>query len=214
MTYIADFSIKSPLMEEAAEAVPQMTFEMVDLQVLDGDRPRYIFWANGDEFDNLESALERDQTVNSFICLTSEEDRQLYRVTFTKDAKDKLMYIDACDCDIVFLKSTATKRGSRIRAQVPSQEALRTFSAACQEKEIPFKLEGLFKDGSRNNDVILGMTERQREALVLAYQQGYFGARREKKLEDIAADLGISRQAFADRLRRGLEHLIANTLIR
>lgn len=213
MSYIADFTIRSPLMKEAAEAVPETTFEMVDLQLLDGEKPRYIFWANGRRFAELDLALESDRTVDSFACLTDEETRRLYRVNFTESGKEMMTYKDACKCDIVFLKVTATNRGTRVRAQIPTRDRLRAFCSSCREKGVPFELERLFRDESLGSGVDYGLTERQCEALVLAYQRGYFGTKRETTLEEIAAELDISRQAFADRLRRGQEHLIANTLI-
>ncbi|MFC7019992.1 MULTISPECIES: helix-turn-helix domain-containing protein [Haloarcula] len=56
------------------------------------------------------------------------------------------------------------------------------------------------------------LTAPQREALLLAYEMGYFDEPRAATLEDIAARLDISRQAVANRLRRGHRALIRKML--
>ncbi|MFC6756071.1 helix-turn-helix domain-containing protein [Halomicroarcula sp. GCM10025894] len=56
------------------------------------------------------------------------------------------------------------------------------------------------------------MTAPQREALVLAYKNGYYAEPRETNLAELAAEVGISRQAFARRLNRGYRTLIESHL--
>jgi predicted DNA binding protein len=57
------------------------------------------------------------------------------------------------------------------------------------------------------------LTDTQREALVLAYERGYFGSPRETSLEEVAAELDITQQSLSSRLRRGHRRLIAATLV-
>jgi predicted DNA binding protein len=57
------------------------------------------------------------------------------------------------------------------------------------------------------------LTDTQREALVLAYERGYFDSPRESSLEAVAEELGITQQSLSSRLRRGHRRLIENTLI-
>jgi Predicted DNA binding protein len=57
------------------------------------------------------------------------------------------------------------------------------------------------------------LTDTQREALVLAYERGYFNSPRESSLEAIGEELGITQQSLSSRLRRGHRRLIENTLI-
>lgn len=53
----------------------------------------------------------------------------------------------------------------------------------------------------------------QREALILAVERGYFAVPRETKLEEIAEELGITRQAASERVRRGAETVLRKSLI-
>lgn len=56
------------------------------------------------------------------------------------------------------------------------------------------------------------ITEAQEEALVLAYDREYFDSPREVTLEELADELGISQQAVASRLRRGLRGVLGTAL--
>lgn len=57
-----------------------------------------------------------------------------------------------------------------------------------------------------------GVTDPQREVLLLALERGYYTVPRNASLSDLAGDLGISSQAASERLRRGTQTLVANTL--
>nr|WP_255473553.1 helix-turn-helix domain-containing protein [Halogeometricum sp. CBA1124] len=48
------------------------------------------------------------------------------------------------------------------------------------------------------------MTDLQRETLALAIRRGYFEVPRSATLSDLAAELGVSKQAVSERLRRAL----------
>jgi len=52
------------------------------------------------------------------------------------------------------------------------------------------------------------LTDPQREALVLAYERGYFNSPREVTMEELGAELGITQQAVASRLRRGIDQIL------
>jgi predicted DNA binding protein len=58
------------------------------------------------------------------------------------------------------------------------------------------------------------LTEPQREALLLAYEQGYYDSPRTTTLADLADQFGISRQAVSNRLKRGTRQLIENAFVR
>lgn len=57
-----------------------------------------------------------------------------------------------------------------------------------------------------------GLTPAQGEALQTAFDLGYFAVPRDADASDVAAELGISKSAFLERLRRGLSRLLGETL--
>lgn len=58
----------------------------------------------------------------------------------------------------------------------------------------------------------IGVTDKQRRALDAAFEMGYYDVPREVDLRTVGDELGISRQAVSERLRRGHEMLVAEYL--
>jgi predicted DNA binding protein len=58
-----------------------------------------------------------------------------------------------------------------------------------------------------------GLTDQQYDALTAACEAGYFAVPRETDLDELSDDLGISHQALSERIRRGTEALVTETLL-
>jgi predicted DNA binding protein len=211
MSLIAEIAFCSPLMEATVAAVPETVFRMEDLQVLDDGPAKYLFWAEGGARDRLDDALAADPTVASFTCLTALSDRRLYRVSFAGEMKQRMTYLAAAANDIVYLEMRSTHERTRIRARVPTRAALRDYVETCRERGLDVTVTGLYRADEEGRSRY-GLTDPQREALLRAYEAGYFDSDRGATLATIADDLGISRQALAGRLRRGHRQLVAATL--
>jgi hypothetical protein len=74
-----------------------------------------------------------------------------------------------------------------------------------------FALRRLTRDGTVEEPEDK-LTDRQRKALRLAYEMGYFEIPRTADLDDIAAELGITASSLSERLRRAQTHLVETTL--
>jgi predicted DNA binding protein len=57
------------------------------------------------------------------------------------------------------------------------------------------------------------LTDSQREALLVAFETGYFEEPRNATLGEVAADLDISQPAASGLLRRGIKRLVASSLM-
>jgi predicted DNA binding protein len=58
-----------------------------------------------------------------------------------------------------------------------------------------------------------GLTDRQRDALLVALKTGYFEEPREVTLSDVATELDISQPAASGLLRRGIKRLVVSSLV-
>jgi predicted DNA binding protein len=58
-----------------------------------------------------------------------------------------------------------------------------------------------------------GLTDSQREALLVAFETGYFEEPRDVTLGEVAADLGISQPAASGLLRRAIRRLVVSALL-
>jgi predicted DNA binding protein len=58
-----------------------------------------------------------------------------------------------------------------------------------------------------------GLSQEQREALVLALRRGYFETPSEVGLDELAEELDITRQALSNRIRRGNRNVLRKVLL-
>jgi predicted DNA binding protein len=213
MGFIAEFEISSPILQQTCEAVQDMTLETLDVQTQESGPTKYMFWAWGGDYETFEAELSRDPTITDFMLLYKQSDRKLYRVTISEDANKGLVYPKAAEFDIVYMQCTKNAGETFIRAEMPTRDAFRMYQQACEANDKPINLLKLYQNSGDGHSNRHGLTDKQREAVVEAYEAGYFGESREADLEEIASTINISRQALAGRIRRAEERIIEDTLM-
>jgi predicted DNA binding protein len=92
-------------------------------------------------------------------------------------------------------------------------EAFSTLRDRCEAYGIPFELLNIASDpedpGERDQ---YGLTDRQYQALSIAFAGGYYDSPRGMSTEDLAAELEITAASASDLLRRAERQLINQTL--
>lgn len=218
MSLIAAFTIETPLLQEALDTVPEMVLHTETNYMGAEDPAKGLVWAWGDDFDAFERGLAADPTVDEYERVTEVGDRRLYSITYTEAAEGALTYPVLAEYDSTMLDTTGTHEGLEMRVRFPTRDALIAYREACQERGVPFHLHSLYReermtgDGGPGNPY--GLTDPQRNALERAVEMGYFAVPRRTTLEEIADEIGVSTQAVSTRLRRGLENLLQNTVVR
>lgn len=100
--------------------------------------------------------------------------------------------------------------------EVPDHDGLLAVLDAVSDIDIPVQTENIRPAtiaADASVTINLGvLTEKQRETLELALEQGYYDRPRESELEDLAAHLDISKSAVSQRLRGAELKLIKNAL--
>lgn len=97
---------------------------------------------------------------------------------------------------------------------IPRTTDVRTFVETCREllPEAEFVRRGQVQVPSESEDIeseiTTRLTDRQREAIELAYQCGYFSWPRERTGDEIAEMMGITSPTFHSHLRKGLDSLL------
>ncbi|MDF9748484.1 helix-turn-helix domain-containing protein [Natrinema salsiterrestre] len=215
MSYIAEFHIVAPLVQKEFKAVPEMVYRNEELHLTQDGEGIRVLWASGDDFEAFESALEANATIKEYTCLTEIDGRRLYRITHHEKSVAELLYSQATEADIVFLDITTTREGSYFRVRAPTVEALQDFREICQEHEIPFDLQRLYReDRSSSDDPTrpFELTPAQHEVLIRAHERGYFHQPRNITLEELAEEFEVSSSALGRRMRRALDALIDQAL--
>ncbi len=216
MSFVVEFAVVSPIMQDARAAVPEMEYDTEDFQVMRNGDQQFVFWADGDDFETFEAGLDADPTAADYCSLSEVGDRRLYRVTLTETGIEYLTYPLATELDITFLDVTVNSEESRVRARIPNRAALSAYRDACRERDLPFRLLGIHDedDAGDADERGYGLTPRQREVLLHALEAGYFRVPRQTTLLEMAAELGVSDQALSACIRRGQGNLVRNALDR
>jgi len=211
MSFIAEFCVRIPPLRDASETVPEMQISGEDIILADGSPRKFVFTARGADFDAFGQALRADPTVSAFTVLEQFPDAAYYIVTYAEDATLEGTYHVALEHDILYTDIDLRDGEYSVRARVPDRDALTALREHCRANDIPFRLERLYREETDGDATVL--TGPQAEAINCAYDQGYFDTPRQTTLDRIATELGISRQALADRLRRGYKRLIETHVV-
>jgi len=177
----------------------------------DGDQDpiHLLFWASGSDFEALEAALEEDPTVTSPRLLADAGHRRLYRVLYSEEGMAWTAHHEWVSLDASILHAETTTDGWSVRMRFPERASVVEFRSWFDERDLPFTLTGLYPE-SESDSVEIGpaLSEKQREALLTAWEQGYFDIPRTIDLIGVSEMLGISDTALSQRLRRGMSAMI------
>ncbi|WP_336002861.1 helix-turn-helix domain-containing protein [Halorientalis halophila] len=169
------------------------------------------FWIYADDTDKLTTDLSEDIGVESVTVIDSVEGQMFVRVDWNLDYESVLTAI--VDTDVTLLSGRGNDEQWTFEVRVAKQEELSAFQTYCRERDIPIELRQLHALSSIKSDREYDLTDGQRQALELAYARGYFDSPRDATQDDLADEMGITRQAVSSRLQRGMRRLVASTLI-
>ena len=194
------------------------------LQRLDGVKMRVITQGTTDpgstnfpfliEYDDraeLEAALAEDSTVSEYELVDWTDGTGIYYIEHTPETR----LISGIVTDVNgFLMHTETRRdGWLVRLLLPDRAALNTIWEYARDHDISLDIIEIYGNTESTGESSYGLTPEQRDALTVAYDEGYFGEPREISLTEVAAEIDLSSTAMSGRLRRGMRNLVRATLI-
>ena len=209
---VVDFHLDSPILREALQRAPTTTAKYEE-KYGNGGSIRFIFWVEGGDFGAFEEGLAADPTVTDVVQLAETSTRRLYRVHLTDDGQEVTTFPMWSELDVVLVDAVGTHEGWDLQMRMPNREALTRFREVCEAQDVAFRLRAVHSETERRGTADTSLSPVQREALVTAYEMGYFEIPRGALLADVAASLGVSSQATSERIRRGISRLVAGTLL-
>lgn len=219
MGLVAEFDIDCealPLVDVAAAAPKAML--VLDLQFNHGERPLFLVTAQGGRRAAIEAALDDAYDVHTWTHVGRAGDTNRYQVhpalSFEEQLGshvDDLSGLEALATAEAFIdRITVRPYGWRQRGWFADRAAFIAFSSFWQSNA-GFHLHRLTQDGE-SEPAGDGLTDRQREALRIAYERGYFEIPRRTTLDSVADELGIAAASASERLRRAQTQLIEETV--
>ncbi|WP_458207853.1 helix-turn-helix domain-containing protein [Haladaptatus sp. NG-SE-30] len=213
MSFSAEFTVSpdSFALGRALHADRAMTIEL-ERTVPTEERvlPYFVAW-NGIDYDSFEKAARSERAIRSLTRLDEVEGRVLYRVEWNRQPSNLLRIF--AETNATLLQGRGTNEEWYFRFRFPDQNALSTFRRRLQENDIEPTLDRLHSLRELQGQSNYGLTPQQKEALRTAFESGYFDQPRESSQRELADRLDITSGAVSGRLQRGLQSLVANTLM-
>jgi len=168
------------------------------------------FWVRGTEVSDIESKFTEHPGVKAIRVIDSVADEYLLRVEWALDYNDVLTIL--AETEVPLLEATGTSQQWTFEVRGDNRSDIAVFQRRCRDRDIPITLTEVRALTPVETATEAVLTDTQQEALVLAYERGYFESPREVTLEELGKELGISQQAVGSRLQGGLKHVLGSTL--
>lgn len=172
---------------------------------------KFFYHIESADFRAFEAGLRNDRTIGDFEqVIETGDNRAIYSFVYTDEAKILTPVISAANGVILDMENDGS--AWTLAIWIPERTDLAHLWEYADQHEVDIKLLRVNEyAGIGTTDA--GLTTSQREALLAAFEQGYFDDPRNATLSDVAAALDISQPAASGLLRRGLRRLIVSSMI-
>lgn len=191
------------------ERVPTAEIEFDRAVARDGTQPLPYLWARGADGDRMIDALRADPTVADTDSLADFGEQGFYLIEWadsTYAAIDHLLEENAS-----ILSASGIEGHWTMELLFADRDDLSTFYAACSDDGPSFEvlsIESMDASSWQNRN---GLTDKQRTALLAAFDAGYYDVPRAISMSELAEELDVSHQTLSERLRRGTKRLIEDS---
>lgn len=168
------------------------------------------FWVRGGDAETVSDVIEDDSALRSVTVVDDLDHHALFRAQWDEDEVGVVTAIR--DVGVTLLSGVGTVEEWSFEIRAENADQLSAFQAYCRDNDVPMTLRRLHTLAEMQTGRTYDLSPEQHEALLLAFDEGYYDESRETTLEELAGRLGISRTAFSNRLRRGYRNLIGSTI--
>lgn len=212
MSVIVEFTIPSDAFQlgQVLSGPPKMSLELERI-VPTGDMLMPFVWASGDDHAAFEEKVRAHPVVKELDVLDKVGDSGLYRIEWQDEPTDLIEAISAADAVVL---QTRGNDDWLFRLRFPDHEKLSKFHNFVLERQLPVHIDRTYTlTEATEHGHRFQLTAEQREALVLALERGYFETPSDVSLDELAEELGITRQALSKRIRRGNAKVLRAVLL-
>lgn len=199
-TFVLGDAIATSVQVELGRVVP-LTWELLPVLWVRGER---------DALRRFERRATEDDSICSLTHVETPGNSTLYRVEWASTQSPLSAAFEASDVLVRRVESRDREWSIQLSNLEPG--ALSGFAQECAARDIPYTIDRISATSPPDENVATGLTAAQEEAVRVASEQGYFDVPRRATLDDLGAELGISRQAVSFRLRRGMRQLVDEML--
>lgn len=197
-------------------AIGSVSVRGADIERLDatGEVPLQVsLWLGEGRETSFRHSLLECSTVEAAREVVATERGALYQVRYDDGFDGVSVYRAAVKRSGLFLSGRAGPEAWTLQLRFPDRDAVSAFCDRCEDEGVDVTVQGLYEGETTPRAEQFDLSPRQREILILAAEQGYFEVPRQTSLSGLATDIDISSQAASERLRRGLDSLVEQTLL-
>ncbi|AHF99878.1 bacterio-opsin activator [Halostagnicola larsenii XH-48] len=211
MSLFGEFDIPAEAfaLQDTLEELPDVVIE-IERVVATEELLAPYFWVNGDDIDEFETVTETDPSVRNLRRLDDFDRSTLFRADWTENT-DTIVYAYT-HVGATILEASGQYNGWTLCIRFDEHEDLSQFQDYCDQREIPFQLVRLHELTQPRTGSQYGLTRKQHDALLAAYEMEYFDSA-DVALADVAAELDITPQSLSELLHRGYRSLVEQTLV-
>lgn len=204
---VAEFMVNSSVLSGTLHQVPDSVIQWKETYVYPDGSTQMLVWITSDDFEAVQTAIEDDPSVRNPTVLADQGERRLYRMDLTGFGRVTDLVSEFIRVGGVLGEVIGTNGGWWHRARFPDRAAYQRIYRFCRDHELGFTfrrlVESTAKGLGKGGELILSLlTEEQREALMLAWEGGYFDIPRRTTLAGLAEELGLSDTAVSQRFHR------------
>jgi len=202
-----ELSHRSQLLQETVQTIPELELRTRNLATGPETPLQFTCTVSGCEGDRFEAVVAEDPTVAQVKRLDCRNLHQPYWIEAVPGTPQQRAYEAAIDAGGVYVQTRWISNNWSTEMSFPDQEAFEEFRKRLNEAGMEVNPAVVRTGQSRLSAGATDLTEKQKAVLTAALECGYFEIPREGSLDLIATDLGISRQAASERLRRAMGSL-------
>ena len=176
-----------------------------------GGRPTPFVRIEHDPRNTFEETVSTHPTVSDINRVKSHNGETVYALEWTPS--ENTLFRQLLEMNVAVLNATGTVDRWELELRFPSHDALSDFQEYYIEYDIPVTIERIYNPTKPDAGAWYGLTPPQRETLSYAVSAGYYSLPRQVSTKNIAEEFDISDQAVTERLRRGINRLVTNTLL-
>lgn len=194
---------------ELFERVPDVRVELEPAIATAADHALLVVHTDDTERDAVETGIESSRDVAAVEYLTEREDGWAYRVTWKGRPHDFVQRLVAADITILSMRGQGGQW--KCRLLTANREGIAQAYDIMDDLDCEAECRSISTvDGESNRS---GLTDEQREALIAAFEAGYYEIPRNVTADELADELGISHQALSERFRRAYQHMVEDELV-
>ena len=172
---------------------------------------KFFYRVESSDLLRFEDGLRRDHTIGAFERVRETGDgRAIYSVEYSDEAKTLSPVVSTANGVILDMENEGS--AWNLTVWMSERTDLAQIWDYARRNDIDIELLRVNEYASLGN-TDAGLTDSQREALLVAIETGYFEEPRDATLSEVAADLDISQPAASGLLRRAIKRLVVSALL-